>query len=73
MTPKKIVCGSNCVHISRKVKVDVLHGNDLSISATCGTALDSENGRHAPGSISFVPPTAGYILAGKCVRDIIGG
>ncbi len=35
-------------------------------------ALDSENGRHAPGSISFVPPAAGYILAGKCVRDIIG-
>ena len=34
-------------------------------------ALDSENGRHAPGSISFVPPAAGYILAGKCVRDII--
>ena len=34
-------------------------------------AIDSENGRHAPGSISFVPPAAGYILAGKCVRDII--
>lgn len=34
-------------------------------------ALPSENGRHAPGSISFVPPVAGYILAGKCVRDII--
>ena len=34
-------------------------------------AIDGENGRHAPGSISFVPPAAGYILAGKCVRDII--
>ncbi len=34
-------------------------------------AIDSENGRHAPGSISFVPPVAGYLLAGKCVRDII--
>ena len=34
-------------------------------------ALDSENGRHAPGSISFVPPAAGYLLASKCVRDII--
>lgn len=32
-----------------------------------------ENGRHAPGSISFVPPAAGYIIAGKCVRDIING
>ena len=36
-------------------------------------AMDSEGGRHAPGSISFVPPAAGYILAGKCVRDIIEG
>lgn len=35
-------------------------------------ALDSENGRHSPGSISFVPPAAGYLLAGKCVRDLIG-
>ena len=35
------------------------------------SAIDSENGRHAPGSISFVPPAAGYILAAKCVRDII--
>ena len=34
-------------------------------------ALDSENGRHAPGSISFVPPAAGYLLASKCVRDLI--
>ena len=34
-------------------------------------AIDSEGGRHSPGSISFVPPVAGYILAGKCVRDII--
>lgn len=35
-------------------------------------AINSEGGRHAPGSISFVPPAAGYLLAGKCVRDIIG-
>ena len=27
--------------------------------------------RHPPGSISFVPPVAGYIIAGKCIRDII--
>lgn len=26
----------------------------------------------APGSISFVPPVAGYILAGEVVRDILG-
>lgn len=33
---------------------------------------DSDAGRHPPGSVSFVPPVAGYIIAGKCVRDIIG-
>jgi len=28
------------------------------------------HGRHAPGSISFVPPVAGYLLAGKVIRDL---
>lgn len=32
---------------------------------------ESSAGRHPPGSISFVPPVAGYIIAGKCIRDII--
>lgn len=32
---------------------------------------ESAAGRHPPGSISFVPPVAGYIIAGKCIRDII--
>lgn len=29
-------------------------------------------GRHAPGSISFVPGAAGLLLAGKVIRDIAG-
>ena len=29
-------------------------------------------GRHAPGSISFVPGTAGLLLAGKVIRDLTG-
>lgn len=33
---------------------------------------DEATGRHAPGSVAFVPPVAGYLLAGKCVRDLIG-
>ena len=32
---------------------------------------ESAAGRHPPGSISFVPPVAGYIIAGKCISDII--
>lgn len=31
----------------------------------------SENGRHAPGSVSFVPGVAGMILAGEIIKDLI--
>ena len=31
----------------------------------------SEDGRNAPGSISFCPPVAGYILASKVIKDLI--
>lgn len=32
---------------------------------------DGETGRNAPGSISFCPPVAGYLLAGKAVQDLL--
>lgn len=32
---------------------------------------DGKTGRNAPGSISFCPPVAGYLLAGKAVRDLL--
>lgn len=31
----------------------------------------SENGRHAPASISFCPPVAGYIIASEVVKNLI--
>lgn len=31
----------------------------------------SENGRHIPGSCSFVPPVAGMILAGEVVKNLL--
>ena len=31
-----------------------------------------ENGRHLPGSVSFVPPVAGMILAGEVIRILAG-
>ena len=34
---------------------------------------DDSNGRHAPGSVSFVPPVMGLILAGEVIKDIAGG
>ncbi len=34
--------------------------------------LPSENGKHTPASLSFVPPAMGLIMAGKIVRDLAG-
>jgi len=31
---------------------------------------DETNGRHAPGSVSFVPPVMGLIIAGEVVKDL---
>lgn len=36
------------------------------------TQEDTGNRRATPGSISFVPPVAGLLIAGKIVRDICG-
>lgn len=30
-----------------------------------------EHGRHAPGSIAFVPPAAGMLMASRAVRDLL--
>ncbi len=32
---------------------------------------DTANGRHAPGSIAFMPPVAGMMMAGEAVRRLI--
>ena len=50
---------------------------DLSISCKTGcvcppgTKRNCTARRQVPGSVSFVPPVAGYILAGEVVKDII--
>ena len=51
--------------------------DDLSISCKTGcvcppgTTRKCTARRAVPGSVSFVPPVAGYILAGEVVKDII--
>ena len=37
----------------------------------CVVAEES-GGRHAPGSVSFVPPVMGLILAGEVIKDLAG-
>lgn len=34
-------------------------------------ACDSAPGRHSPGSVSFVPPVAGFIMAGEVIGDLL--
>ena len=41
-------------------------------SRKCYVPDTEGTGRHSPGSISFVPGTAGLLLAGKVIRDITG-
>ncbi len=35
------------------------------------TVVDTENGRHTPASISYVPPIAAFIAAGEVIGDLI--
>ncbi|MGN1373029.1 MAG: ThiF family adenylyltransferase [Candidatus Coproplasma sp.] len=35
------------------------------------TAVLNEGGRHIPGSVSFVPPAAGLLLAAETVKDLL--
>ncbi len=50
-------------------KLDVVYSTEQSLKLTVG----EENGRHPPTSSPFVPPTAGYALSSKVVREIIKG
>ncbi len=34
-------------------------------------AMPAANGKGAPGSVAFVPPVAGLLLAGEVIRDLI--
>lgn len=47
-------------------RLRVVWSDELPVRAVA----DSENGRHAPGSVSFVPPVAGMIAAGEVIKAI---
>ena len=40
---QQVVCGADRVEVTCEVEIDVLHGNDLRVSAAGRAALDSEN------------------------------
>jgi len=45
----------------------VLYSDEEPVRAVAG----DEKGRHLPGSVSFVPPVAGMIMAGNVIRHLI--
>ncbi len=47
-------------------RLRVVWSDELPVRAVA----DSSNGRHAPGSVSFVPPVAGMIAAGEAIRHL---
>ena len=48
-------------------KVKVLWSSEPPVRAT----LPAEHGRHAPGSISFVPAAAGLMIAAELIKDLL--
>ena len=40
---KQVVGGADCMEVTRKVQVDILHRDDLGITAAGSTALDAED------------------------------
>lgn len=49
-------------------KLRVLYSRETPVTAV----LSDENGRHPPGSVSFVPPVAGIIIAGDLIKTLLG-
>ncbi len=47
--------------------VKVLYSKEDPVKAV----VDETNGKHAPGSISFVPSVAGLLIAGEVIKDLI--
>ena len=52
----------------------VLYSKEKPVD-TSGRVTEEEKGtrRSIPGSVSFVPPVAGLLIAGEVIRDIVGG
>lgn len=53
-------------------KLPVVYSREKARQYAVTPAPEKESGKIPPGSISFVPPVAGYIMAGKMIRDLSG-
>ena len=53
--------------------VRVLYSREIPVNVSRKETEEEKGGRRAlPGSISFVPPVAGLLIAGEVIREIIG-
>ena len=61
---------------SEEVPIRPLEDMSISCRAHCicppGTKRHCTDRRDIPGSVSFVPPVAGMILAGEVIKDLCG-
>lgn len=68
-------CGCGLARVMRRelrkrgiLHQPVLYSQELPLNIVLP---DSAHGRHAPGSIAFVPPVAGYLIAAYVVNQVI--
>ena len=54
-------------------KLKVVYSPEEPIKPSPDAELIKNGKRPAPGSVSFVPPAAGLIIAGEVIKDIING
>lgn len=52
-------------------KLKVLYSKELPLTPVCPSE-EITGKRSVPGSISFVPPVAGLLIAGEVIRDLLG-
>lgn len=52
--------------------VTVIYSKEVPRKPTASDQENSEAKRQVPGSVSFVPPVAGFLMASKIIQDITG-
>lgn len=66
-------CGDGLARVMRRElkKRGIFHHPVLYSKEPPQKTVVAGNGRYAPGSISFCPPTAGLLLASRVIRDLL--
>ena len=57
--------------LARVIRVELKKRNIKNLKVLYSTELPIKTGQRTPSSISFVPPTAGLIIASEVIKDLI--